>query len=111
MSTAETETREQRGQTVIAVQALRRVAVGLVSRTADVRSADVSVRLDDAGGVLRASVSLPVSVGRDGASASAQGDAVRRALIVGFDRLAGRRLGTVDVRYSGVRPPKTRRVI
>ncbi|WP_424936890.1 MULTISPECIES: hypothetical protein [Bacteria] len=99
------------GRTVVTSAALHRLAARLVADTAGVRPAQVSVRLSDDRGALRATVSLPVVLtARASTPLSRQGEGIRDALIGGMDRLAGRRVAVVDVRYAGVQRER-RRVI
>jgi len=98
-----------RGRTVVSSTALHRLAARLVADTAGVRPAQVTVRLSDDRGALRATVSVPVSLAA-AAPLSQQGERLRDALIRGMDRLAGRRVAAVDVRYAGVQRER-RRVI
>ena len=98
-----------RGRTVVSSTALHRLAARLVADTAGVRQAHVTVRLSDDRGALRATVSVPVVLAAP-VPLSQQGEQLRDAVIQGLDRLAGRRVAAVDVRYAGVQSER-RRVI
>lgn len=99
------------GTTTITGRALQRLAVGIARDTAQVPVRDVSVTLADERGALRISVTIPVALaaGR-GTTIAEDGDEMRRRLIDRMDELAGRTVGSVDVRYSGVRRMTKRRV-
>jgi hypothetical protein len=97
------------GTTTITARALQRLAVGIVRDAARVSVGDVGVQLSDRRGALRISVTVPVAE-RRGANLVDSGDELRRRLIEGMRELAGREVGTVDIRYSGVRKSTEKRV-
>ncbi|MFK4759299.1 hypothetical protein ACI3KS_00045 [Microbacterium sp. ZW T5_45] len=99
------------GVTVISSRALKRVALGLVRDAARVPLTEVSVDVSDDRGALRLSVVTPLALRAGHTTTIAQdGDSVRRGLIDGMRRLAGRTVSTVDLRYSGVQRIAERRV-
>ncbi|MDR7384970.1 hypothetical protein [Promicromonospora iranensis] len=99
------------GRTRISARALEHLAVRLVGDAAQVAHREISVRLADAGGALRLSVTVPVALGGGAAgSIPDRGERVRRRLVEGMRDLAGRRVDVVDLRYSGVRRVVGRRV-
>ncbi|WP_431867021.1 hypothetical protein [Microbacterium paraoxydans] len=99
------------GATVVEARALHRLAVGIVRDVVRVGAGDVSVQLADRRGDLRVSVEVPVVRGRRGAdTVGARADAVRDAVVGGMRDLAARRVGAVDVRFTGVRREDGRRV-
>lgn len=97
------------GTTTITARALQRLAVGIVRDAARVSAGDVGVQLSDRRGALRISVTVPVAE-RRGMNLVDSGDELRRRLIEGMRELAGRDVGTVDIRYSGVRKSSEKRV-
>ncbi|MFK3676477.1 hypothetical protein ACI2IP_02015 [Microbacterium sp. NPDC090218] len=97
------------GTTTITGRALQRLAVGIARDAARVSSRDVGVQLSDRRGALRISVTVPVAEGRGGNLVDS-GEDLRQALIEGMRELAGREVGTVDIRYSGVRKSTEKRV-
>lgn len=99
------------GTTRISARALEHLAVCLVRDAAQVAHREISVRLADAGGALKVSVTVPVVVGTDGPGSIVDRSArLRRRVIEGMRDLAGRRVDVVDVRYLGVRRAEERRV-
>ncbi|RPF20886.1 hypothetical protein [Myceligenerans xiligouense] len=99
------------GTTTIAARALEHLATRLVQDAAHAARRDVSVRLADAGGGMRVSVTVPVVLGAHTTGSIAErGSGLRRSVIEGMRVLAGRSVTTVDVRYSGVRRNDARRV-
>lgn len=99
------------GTTNITGRALQRLAVGIARDSAQVSARDVSVTLADEQGALRVSVTIPVALaaGRD-ATIVEDGDELRQGVVDGMRELAGRTVGSVDVRYSGVRRMRKKRV-
>lgn len=92
-------------------QALQHLAVGLVRDAARIPARDLSVSLSDDGGLLKASVTVPVALGaRSGKSFIERGAAMREAVVHGMDVFADRHVASVDIRFSGVREPQERRV-
>lgn len=92
------------GRTTVSARALEHLAVGLARDLARVPRRDVSVALADDQGSLRVSVTVPVALqGSRRESVVDSGAALRHGLISGMQELAGRTVGTVDIRYSGVR--------
>ena len=99
------------GRTVLTSRALQRVAHGAARDAAQVTARDVSVALHDDGGVLRAEVTVPVALGGEAVGTLPErGAVIQRAVIEGMDALAGRRVGSVNVRFSSVRRAPERRV-
>jgi hypothetical protein len=99
------------GTTRITARALEHLAVRLVGDAAQVAHREISVRLADAGGALKLSVTVPVAIGGGAAgSIPDRGERVRRRLVEGMRDLAGRQVDVVDLRYSGVRWVVGRRV-
>lgn len=99
-----------RGRTTVSARALQRLATGLACDAARVPRRDVAVALSDDRGALRVSVTVPVALAAFGGSTILdRGEDLRRAVIDGMRELADRAVGTVDVRYSGVRRPAERR--
>lgn len=99
------------GKTTITARALQRVAVGIVRDTARVSARDVGMELSDRRGALRISVTVPVAEAADhGRNLVDRGEELRQGLIEGMRELAGREVGTVDVRYAGVHRSAERRV-
>ncbi|MGM1017885.1 MAG: hypothetical protein ACQEW8_10145 [Actinomycetota bacterium] len=106
-----TEATASRGTTTIRAKALQHLAVGLVRDATGVPARDVTVGLADERGALRISITLPLALGTSpGDTIVERGDEVRRRVIEGFDRLGTRTVRTVDVRFSGVRRIRDRRV-
>lgn len=97
------------GTTTFTARALQRVAVGVVRDAARVAVRDIAVQLSDQRGALRVSVTVPVDAGR-GANLVDRGEELRRRVIEGMRDLADREVGTVDIRYSGVRRSNEKRV-
>lgn len=99
------------GATTVTARALERVVVAIVAETARVAPRDVAVRLSDERGALRIAVTLPVAlVPGEEATIPDRGDGLRRRLIERMQDIAGRAVGVVDVRFSGVRRIESRRV-
>ncbi|PRA82011.1 hypothetical protein [Microbacterium sp. MYb66] len=99
------------GTTTFTARALQRLAVGLARDAARVAARDVGVQLSDERGALRITVTVPVAMGTPSeANLVDRGDGLRRALVEGMRDLAGREVGAVDVRYSGVRRNRKKRV-
>ena len=99
------------GATVVEARALHRLALGIVRDVAGVGAGDASVDLADSRGDLRVSVAVPVVLGsRGGGPVAVRADAVRDAVVRGMRELAARRVGAVDVRFTGVRREGERRV-
>ena len=98
------------GTTRVTARALERLAVYLVRDAAHVHQREVVVRLADAGGALKVSVTVPVAVGGGVTGSIAdRGDRLRRAVIAGMRDLGSRTVDAVDVRYSGVHRAPERR--
>ncbi|GAA2220780.1 hypothetical protein GCM10010413_10260 [Promicromonospora sukumoe] len=95
----------------ISARAVEKLAACLAHEAAYVPLGQVSVRLADAGGALTVAVTLPVTVG-GGVTGSIEerSSALRRHVITGMRDLGGRTVGSVDVRYAGVRRISGRRV-
>ncbi|MDF2507309.1 MAG: hypothetical protein K0Q52_1168 [Microbacterium sp.] len=92
------------GTTTFAARALQRLAVGIVHDVARVSVRDVGVQLSDEHGALRIAVTVPVAMAsKSGRNLVDAGEDLRHGLIEGMRALAGREVGTVDVRFSGVR--------
>ncbi|MGF6822565.1 hypothetical protein M2317_001472 [Microbacterium sp. ZKA21] len=89
------------GRTTITARALQQFAVGVVSDAADVRADRVHVDLGDQHGALRVSVTVPVLLGRS-EDLVRRGTGIRDRVIASLGDDAGRRVGVVDVRFSGV---------
>ncbi|MBW8761811.1 MAG: hypothetical protein JF592_04385 [Microbacterium sp.] len=99
------------GRTTVSARALQHLATGLARDAARVPRRDVAVALSDERGQLRVSVTVPVALADDGGrSLVASAEGLRSTVIGGMRELAGRAVGTVDVRYSGVRKISERRV-
>lgn len=100
-----------RGRTTITARALRRLAVGLVASASGAHPREVALHWDDARGGLHATVTLPLRMG-DAVERTLeeQGADVRASLVTGMADQAGRRVDSVDLRFSGVRREDTRRV-
>lgn len=99
------------GTTIFTARALQRLAVGIAHDAARVAAGDVGVKLSDRRGALRISVTVPVAdtAEHDANLVDRSGD-LRRRLIEGMQDLAGRDVGAVDIRYSGVRRNIEKRV-
>ncbi len=107
----ETGSRPLAGRTILSARALQHLAVGVARDAARVSAKDVSVTLADHEGALIASVTVPVVFGPvANQSLDVQGAHLRRAMIAGLEDYAGRRVTSVNVRFSGVRNIKERRV-
>jgi hypothetical protein len=99
------------GRTTITSRALRSLAARVVGEAAGVPAATVSAELSDEAGVLKATARVPVAIGPHGRdSLVARGATIRRALIDGLRDLGDRRVGHVDIRFSGVHRAMPRRV-
>jgi hypothetical protein len=99
------------GRTTVSARALQHLATGLARDAARVPRRDVTVVLADAQGRLRVSVTVPVALAAgSGRTLVESGEELRRGVIEGMHELAGRAVGIVDVRYSGVRRIDERRV-
>ncbi|MGW9157016.1 hypothetical protein [Microbacterium sp. NPDC055665] len=99
------------GTTTFTARALQRLAVGIAHDVARVSVRDVGVQLSDEHGALRIAVTVPVATAStSGRNLVEGGEGLRNGLIDGMRELAGREVGTVDVRYSGVRRSTERRV-
>lgn len=99
------------GTTTFTARALQRLAVGLAHDAARVPTRDVSVQLTDDRGAMRITVTVPVALATaPGRNLVDSGEELRKTLVEGMRRLAGREVGAVDVRYSGVRRHTERRV-
>ena len=99
------------GTTTFTARALQRLAVGIAHDVARVSVRDVGVQLSDEHGALRIAVTVPVAIAaKSGKTVVDSGEDLRNGLIEGMRELAGREVGTVDVRYSGVRRNTERRV-
>ena len=109
-SPAERVTAAARGRTTVSVRALQRLATGLVRDAARVTRRDVGIAIADDRGALRVSVTVPVALAAAGGTIVDRGEGLRRVVIDGMRELADRAVGTVDVRYSGVRRVAERRV-
>lgn len=92
------------GTTTFTARALQRLAVGIAHDVARVSVRDVGVQLSDDHGALRIAVTVPVAIAsQSGKNLVTGGEDLRTGLIEGMRDKAGREVGTVDVRYSGVR--------
>ena len=89
------------GRTTITARALQRLATGVVSDAAEVGADRVRVDLGDQHGVLRISITVPVLLGRSGDLVQ-RGAGIRDRVVESLGEYAGRRVGVVDVRFSGV---------
>ncbi|MFE7504144.1 hypothetical protein [Promicromonospora sp. NPDC057488] len=99
------------GTTRISARAIEKLAACLARESALVPLAQVSVRLADAGGALTVAVTLPVVVGGGvTGSVAERSSALRGHVISGMRDLAGRSVGSVDVRYAGAHRISGRRV-
>ncbi|WP_372468597.1 hypothetical protein ACCO44_04500 [Microbacterium maritypicum] len=99
------------GTTTFTARALQRLAAGIAHDVARVSARDVGVQLSDDHGALRIAVTVPVAVASTRRTdLVAGGEELRTGLIEGMRELAGRQVGTVDVRYSGVHRSTERRV-
>lgn len=99
------------GATAVESRALHRLAVGIAREAAGVELDDVSVALGDRRGDLRVTVAVPVTLTRAGGGTLAErGEALRESLVCRLGELASRRVGAVEVRFTGVRRPPARRV-
>ncbi|RLP82304.1 hypothetical protein D9V34_10975 [Mycetocola lacteus] len=109
---ADTGERNLIGRTTVTGRALQHLAVGLVRDAARVTAQDVSVSFSDEAGALKATVTVPVALGqRPGDTLITRAEALREAVIRGLESLAGRTVSVVDIRYSGVREVRERRVL
>ena len=90
-----------RGRTAVSQRALERLAVGLTGDAGRVPHREASAQLADRSGDLALTISLPLHAGPGSASLDAQSDALRERLVEGLGALADRRVGWVDIRYSG----------
>lgn len=99
------------GATIVTARALHRLAAGIAHDVARVAAREVGMHLSDRGGTLALSVTVPMaeSAGHD-VNLVERGEELRRRLIEGMRELAGREVGTVDIRYSGVRRRSEKRV-
>lgn len=101
------------GRTAIRPQAIRRVAEAVAAELAGVPAERVSAELSDWYGRLSVSVTTPLD---PAAGVSAADTIVTRAAAIvdavasRVDALTGRTVGRVDVRFSGIRTTKERRV-
>ena len=97
------------GRTVVTARALEKVVAGLVRDAARVSTG--GVRLSDAAGQLAVAVQVPVALG-DGSSRTLaeRGVDVREHVVRGMAELAGRRVGEVEVTFTGVVRSPERRV-
>jgi len=99
------------GATAVESRALHRLALGTARDAAGVELDDVSVALGDRRGDLRVTVAVPVTLtGTDDAALAERGEALRTALVRRLGELASRRVGAVEVRFTGVRRQQERRV-
>ncbi|PRB16092.1 hypothetical protein [Microbacterium sp. MYb62] len=99
------------GRTTFTARALQRLATGIARDAARVSVRDVGVELSDRRGALRIAVTVPVARAAErGGNLVESGEELRRGLIEGMRELAGREVGTVDIRYSGVRRSTEKRV-
>ncbi|RLP72762.1 hypothetical protein D9V32_15050 [Mycetocola tolaasinivorans] len=109
---AETGERSLTGRTTVTGRALQHLAIGVVRDAARVSAQDITVTLSDDAGNLRAAVTVPVALGsHPGETLIIRGEALRDAVIRGLETLAGRTVSTVDIRYSGIREVRERRVL
>ncbi|WP_251448051.1 hypothetical protein [Microbacterium sp. USTB-Y] len=101
----------QRGRTILTARALHRLGVGIVADASGADPREIALRWTDANGGLHAAVTLPLAV-RDerGRTLEERGAELRSSLVGGMRERAGRRVNGVDLRFSGVRREKTRRV-
>lgn len=100
------------GRTTFTARALERLAVGIARDHARVATRDVGVRLSDRRGALRIAITVPVvtTASTHGEGLVRSGAGLRRALIDGMRERAGREVGAVDIRYSGVQRNTEKRV-
>lgn len=99
-----------RGRTTITSRALNRLATAVASDAARVPSREVGLGLTDAQGALRVVLTVPVAIRPgDAATLPERAEELRGAMIAGLRDLAGRSVGTVDIRYAGVRRTTERR--
>ena len=99
------------GRTIVTARALQHLALGLVRDAARIPASDVSVSLSDDAGRLKATVTLPVSLGPAvGQSLIERGITLRGAVVQGMAALAAREVSSVDIRFSGVNVVQERRV-
>ena len=99
------------GTTTFSARALQRLAVGIAHDAARVAVGDVGVQLSDRRGALRISVTVPVAeTAGQGANLVDRGEEVRQRLVDGMRELAGREVGSVDIRYTGIRRSIEKRV-
>ncbi len=99
------------GVTRISARAVERLAAYLARDAGHVPAGQVAVRLADAAGALTVAVTLPVAVGGGVTGTVAErSTALRGQVITGLRDLAGRTVGSVDVRYAGVHRISGRRV-
>lgn len=92
----------QRGRTTVSARALQHLATAVAKDAARVPARDVSVSLSDDEGALRVTVVAPVELTTPALTIPEQSERLRDGLIDGLRSLAGRSVGSVDVRFSGV---------
>ena len=101
----------QRGRTAFATRALQRLGVGIVADASGADPREIVLRWTDANGGLHAALTLPLTVHDErGRTLEEQGAELRSALVGGMRERAGRRVDGVDLRFSGIRREKKRRV-
>ncbi|MFD6817130.1 hypothetical protein ACFWCH_09475 [Microbacterium sp. NPDC060132] len=99
------------GATSVETRALHRIALGIARDAAGVGLDDIAVELGDRRGDLRVTVVVPVVLARsDGTTLADRGEVLRETLVRRLGELASRRVGAVDVRFTGVRRALERRV-
>lgn len=99
------------GATIFTGRALEHLAVGIAHEIAGVPVRDVTASLSDERGSLRVSVTVPAALAETGGVTLVEsGDELRQGLINGMRELAGRTVSIVDIRYSGVRRTRQKRV-
>jgi hypothetical protein len=100
------------GTTRISARAVERLAAYLARDAGHVPAGRVAVRLADAAGALTVAVTLPVAVGGGVTGTVAErSTALREQVVAGLRDLAGRTVGSVDVRYAGVHRISGRRAL
>lgn len=101
----------QRGRTTVSARALQHLATAVAKDAARVPARNVSVSLSDDEGALRIAVVTPVELTSPALTIPQQSERLRDGLVEGLSALAGRTVGSVDVRFSGVHRNTQRRVV
>ena len=99
----------RRGRTTITARALTRVATGLAADAAGVTATSADVSLADREGTLAARVTVPATIG-DGRVLAEQGERIQNAFVSRMREVAGRHVAHVDIRFSGTRITRRKRV-